>query len=178
MSSLNLQDIIDSAEAVDLTTEMVVDICNGQVNIFIYHELADISNIAELFKDDYPCILLYELQAKNVGHWVCLTKKDNEISYFDSYGYPVDWALRLSKLNQMPYLTKLLQKAIQEGVHLEQNTSRLQILDGAVNTCGRWSAIRAVFHQLSNQKFARLFQTRLTLTTPDQIVTLMTLPSW
>lgn len=56
--------------------------------IYKYSELAKFNDINQLFKTGY-FFLLYQ-DSKFSGHWIVCAIKDNDISFFDSYGYRPD----------------------------------------------------------------------------------------
>jgi hypothetical protein len=65
--------------------------------IIKYSELSEYKNIDELLKHNKSyCFILFE-QSINSGHWVCISRNDKNIYYFDSYGGKVDNCLNFTK---------------------------------------------------------------------------------
>lgn len=106
-----------------------------------YHDLSRYTNINQLLpKKKDAAMLLYENRPMD-GHWVCLTKNNGEISFFDPYGEVIDKQLQYSKHSA--------QRVQGEGDTSLQNllsTSKLPVFfndykyqrdGGGVNTCGR-----------------------------------------
>ena len=52
------------------------------VSIINYPDLANISNVNELFDDLGRCVLLFDTISPYSGHWVGLIKRDDEIHFF------------------------------------------------------------------------------------------------
>jgi hypothetical protein len=106
-----------------------------------YHKLSQYQSIDELLpKPKDAAVLLYENRQMD-GHWVCLTKNNGEISFFDPYGEVIDKQLQYSKYSQA--------RVVGNGdttLHALLSTSKLPVYynnykyqrDGqGVNTCGR-----------------------------------------
>lgn len=113
----------------------------SDAKIIPYHELKNYRNMDELLplKKD-AAMLLYENSPMN-GHWVCLTKNNGEISFFDPYGEVVDKQLQYSK-----YSKDRVEGGADQSLHQLLSTSKLPVFfndykyqrdGGDVNTCGR-----------------------------------------
>lgn len=175
-----LAHIIKNAESIPLTTSTIKDICNNRVNIFLYHELAEISDPMKLFyKDGFgivPMVLLYPIRSESDGHWCALiyNRDSNIIYYFDPYGFPIEYYKKYG-FYEREYLSELLTVAQENGITIDLAPTKLQKIDRGVNTCGRYSALRAVFSNLSNTEFCNMLEEKIKLNNPDEIVTLMTI---
>ena len=82
--------------------------------ILKYNELKKYKSIEKLLpKHKSYFILLYPVQTEMSGHWICFTRYDRNIEYFDSYGLapdvPFSWPTSNFKNNER-YLSKLLNK--------------------------------------------------------------------
>ena len=104
-----------------------------------------------------PLILLYETEP-NHGHWVAIVNTPDGIEHFDSYGILPDGELRwvpadLKKQTGQD-VKRLLGMLYESGQKINYNDYKLQGKDTA--TCGRWCALRILFHKLTNQEFAQL----------------------
>ena len=114
--------------------------------ILKYSELANYSNIDELLptNKDYAFIL-YE-DSPNKGHWTCLSKNDNNIEYFDSYGgkpdNPLNWNNKQinNELGQgQKLLSNLLDGSDRKVIY---NPKKYQKDGSDINTCGRHCTFR------------------------------------
>jgi len=116
-----------------------------KTNIVTYSELKNVNNIDDVFIND-SCIILYEKTAGDVGHWCCMVKRNNLISYFDSYGREPDPYIYLR--GQYPYLSKLLYKS---PYNLEYNEYDYQSKN--VSTCGHHCIVRILFKYKPLKKY-------------------------
>jgi hypothetical protein len=106
-----------------------------------YHNLSQYRNINQLLpKKKDACMLLYENRLMD-GHWVCLTKNNGEISFFDPYGEIIDKQLKYSQFSNAR-----VQGGGDQSLHHLLETSKLPVYyndfkyqrdGGDVNTCGR-----------------------------------------
>lgn len=106
-----------------------------------YHDLSRYTNIDQLLpKKKDAAMLLYENRPMD-GHWVCLTKNNGEISFFDPYGEVIDKQLQYSK-----HSAQRVQGEGDTSLHNLLATSKLPVFfndykyqrdGGGVNTCGR-----------------------------------------
>lgn len=117
-----------------------------------YSELKNYRSITDLLpKNGSFFFLLYE-HKPNVGHWVLLTRYENKIEYFDSYGLepckPLSW--NRPQTNAMlgqatPYLSALLKSS---ELPVVINRTQFQSKKNDSSTCGAWDVLR----QLSIEK--------------------------
>ena len=63
---------------------------NPDSRLYKYTDLYDYNDIDDVFNHFNKIILLYLTTSFNNGHWVCLFRNGDKISFFDSYGYNVD----------------------------------------------------------------------------------------
>jgi len=104
-------------------------------NIIDYPNLSKYQNIDQIFKNG-SCVIFYPHTMGDVGHWTCLTKRNNTIEFFDSYGHLPDVAL---KDGMYPYLSQLL---LQSNYKLIYNEQKMQYKNTA--TCGRHVIVRVL----------------------------------
>ena len=120
--------------------------------IMKYNQLSDINTIQQLLparlgpqpnQFDYVFILV-EL-VENVGHWICLVRIGDSILFFDSFGARPDKQLLYAKKQvrrelgqKYPLMSHLLNRALDDGFHIEFNSFQYQSKAGHVQTCGRW----------------------------------------
>ena len=111
-----------------------------------YSELKNYQSITDLLpKNGSFFFLLYE-HKPNVGHWVLLTRYDNKIENFDSYGLepskPLSW--NRPETNQQlgqdkPYLSALLRDS---ELPVIVNRTQFQGKTNHSSTCGAWDVLR------------------------------------
>lgn len=121
------------------------------VKILKYSELSGYSNIYELLpsKKDF-CIILTE-EEKNTGHWCCLVRNGDLITWFDSYGIKPDGELKF-----IPYTVRKmlgedkhhLSRLLETAKKYIWNKKKFQKLRDGVNTCGRWVIAFILMSQL------------------------------
>lgn len=108
------------------------------VRIFTSNELGKYNDIDELLpRNNTYFIILYE-QVPHRGHWTCVTRANDEISYFDSYGKRPDYALddwfKSNKLQTNKNLTKLFDNT---KLNVFYNDVDYQGHGSDISTCGR-----------------------------------------
>ena len=111
--------------------------------ILLYNDLKNYKTIEELLpKDKSFVIILYDNGETSYGvrgHWTALTRLNNEISYFDSYGKPPDYAIdnwfKNNKYQQMKYLSNLFDKTPMDVYY---NGIQYQGNNTDISTCGRY----------------------------------------
>ena len=110
--------------------------------IFTYIELSDIINIEEILpKHKSFIILLYPVKSETDGHWVCLTRYDKTVEYFDSYGQKPDEHLKWGKFKDIPhYLSNLLNKT--KLMVTYNNIDFQNKRDYNIATCGPYAVFR------------------------------------
>ena len=169
---------LETAEAVDLTGQNILDITKGETNILIYSELENMNNIDEIFADKPTATILY--QSKEFGgHWCCLIKHDNNtIEFFDPYGMDIDQELKYADYNLrrhdgeiVPHLTHLIKSSDYNIIH---NKYPLQKFGKNINSCGRHTSCRIRFRDMKLQHYIHLL-TADKNRSPDMIVTSMTI---
>jgi hypothetical protein len=140
----------DKIEDIEIKSMTDSDIKFYFPNCKIYN-VRDFKNINHIFdllpnKKDY-CFILYEVKP-NMGHWVLLTRNNNLISYFDSYGRNIDNPLKwvkdkyiINSLDLKPYLSKLLKQS--NNIIYDYNGVDFQNKnDSNMSTCGRHCCLR------------------------------------
>ena len=102
---------------------------------------------------------------EGTGHFALVMRKKNKVSYFSSYGLSAE--AELSATHSKGKLLKIL------GKH-EWNRTPLQAKRNTA-TCGLWCLARAYLSRLSNNEFAKLMSGKFNASTPDDLVSVMTL---
>jgi len=144
-----------------------MQILNPDSKIIVYTDLYKYDNINDLFKDTNKLIILYLVQSKTSGHWVCLFKNKDGFNWFDSYGVDVDKErnfLTKSKqieLNeQYDYLSKLLKpyKVIYNNVRLQNKHTQ---------TCGCHTTYRLHNYKMNLQDYVDNLFIKKNIKNPD-----------
>lgn len=173
------KDVIEHYKSIPLSDSYVRKKLNNMCNIVLYRDLHKYRTIDQLFGPYRCCVLLFESK-EGFGHWVCLFKRDDTISFFDSYsGYPDDSLPKIDKnfrkiSNQMePILSKMMMNS---GYKLEYSSTPLQEKNKKINTCGRWCILRILYWFLDEKEFNKLIDSYKNdkLETPDDVVTYIT----
>jgi len=121
---------------------------NHKVRIIEYKFLYKYDDIIKLLPNPFSIlIILIDTSLTTGGHWTALIRKNEILTYFDSYAKKVDAELQYINSNirnqiheDRPYLSMLLAKAIKQGYKLEYNTVEFQKYNSNINTCGKWIA--------------------------------------
>lgn len=149
-----MENIIKRQEEVDLSADDIKKICDGKVDIVVYHQLNEYNSLQELMGEFGAVCLLYETK-QNFGHWTCLLDYPDHIEFFDSYGFAPDQELNYARYDNNAYLTNLINGSSKP---VRYSKARLQTFAEEVNTCGRWTSCRIKMRNLTNEQFSSLFK--------------------
>lgn len=112
-----------------------------------YSQLKNYRSIIDLLPENGSFFFLLYEHKPNTGHWVLLTRYDDKIEYFDSYGLEVSKPLTWNSpaVNKMlgqdrPYLNALLQKI--NPLPVVVNRKQFQSKANGSATCGAWDVLR------------------------------------
>ena len=146
--------------------------------IMKYSELESVNDLNDLLSGpkDYRIILIET--TNNVGHWTAITRNNNLIVWFDSYGLAPDQEFEFIPVKMQQILdeqgkplTKLINKF--KG-KFNYNTIKFQQQKEGVNTCGRWvtSFLYAFLHGFSLKQYQNemVMEKQKTGLTYDEIV--------
>lgn len=109
-----------------------------------YSELKNFNSIEDFLPKilDFKIVLIES--SYNVGHWVCVVRRGNEITYFNSYGTGIDTDFRFIPrmmsciLGQSTKeMTRLFNDAKAKGYEIVVNKTRFQKISDNIQTCGR-----------------------------------------
>lgn len=173
--------ILSQYENIALSDAHLFTILGGKNTMILYPDLVKYDNIDQILGKNGMCVLLFEAQA-GYGHWVCLWKTKNTVSFFNSYGgYPDDSLEYIpehfARMNNedYPYLSLLLEKS---PYKLTFNEHVYQKSGADIKTCGRHVAVRLFAKHLNDSQYNDYVNTfcKDYDINPDQFVTLMTLP--
>jgi hypothetical protein len=113
--------------------------------IIKYSALANCKSIYDILPTDKSFKVILVESRYNTGHWVCISRNKNMITFFDSYSNKPDGQLRYIKAfwrkmlgQDDTYLTHLLKPKLLKGRKVVYNKNRLQSLKSGSGTCGRW----------------------------------------
>ena len=116
------------------------------IKVLTYDELGNFLD----FDDKGRLVLLY-LTGENYGHWVCLFKHNEIITFHDSYGYKPDSQLKWLQRKTKPKLTQLLK---QSGCTVVYNPYKLQRDGNKIATCGKHAVHRLRHMEMSVDDYA------------------------
>lgn len=146
--------LIKNQEDIDLSATDIVKICDGNVDVVVYHNLPNYQSLSDLCSKFGAVALLFELK-ENFGHWTALIEYDDHFEFFDPYGMKPDEELNYAHYDNTPYLSQLIEKSTKP---VRWSTNKLQVFKDEINTCGRWVATRIKMRQLDNNSFGKLFK--------------------
>jgi hypothetical protein len=111
-------------------------------------------------------IVLLPSKVSKVGHYITLIGRTHHIEYFSSLGNSMERESKLLHSDQ-GILKQLL------GANYIYNRTRLQGGAFKIRTCAMFCVARCFLSDLKLREFVPLFTNRVSLTTPDDIVSLM-----
>tara|TARA_R110002073_G_scaffold296452_4_gene462472 strand:+ start:5738 stop:6403 length:666 start_codon:yes stop_codon:yes gene_type:complete len=158
----NLEYIVKDLETHDLTGEDLLKIADNKLEVIPYHKLRDYKTIEDVLSKFGAVILLYEIK-ENFGHFTALYyNNQNNLEFFDSYGFRPDQELKYAEFNLemgVPFLSKLINDyVLRTKKDISVSTHQFQAFKNDINTCGRWSAYRIRTRNLLTLKqFTELF---------------------
>lgn len=111
-----------------------------------YSELKNYRSITDLLPENGSFFFLLYEHKPNTGHWVLITRYDNKIENFDSYGLEVSKPLSWNRpeinarLGQdRPYLNALFDNS---NLPVIVNRKQFQSKANGSSTCGAWDVLR------------------------------------
>lgn len=126
-----------------LNVRDIAEISGKDITMIPYTDMHLYKSIKDVFATNY--VVLNYLTSKNYGHWVCMCKQGNKITFFDSYGKLPDDQLefipikyRIESNQDYPYLVALLKKWSDKGGEVHYNSEQFQKYSSMITTCGRW----------------------------------------
>ena len=167
--------VTTTVEGYSLSDDDIRRILGPGCKIIHYPQLAGLT-LDTLFGTDGTVVILFETEAVNQGHWICMLSHPNEVEVFDPYGKAIDtereWLSsgKLAKLGEtQPLIHQILEGF---GGRITHNTRKLQEDASGVNTCGRHSAVRCLNRRIRLPAY--IAKLRSTGETPDVYVTRVT----
>lgn len=182
-------------EKLNLIEKMKEPLTNTDLEVFLgksvqdhivkYSELSNYNRINDLLPTNKSYKILLIETKLNSGHWVCITRLNNVIEVFNSYGCKPSrndfcYVPKLTNLllgQTEPFLNNLLNKAITEKeFKIVYNKVKFQKVSNNINTCGRWCVLRILMmlnHDMDLQAFINFVNTsaKEKQFTSDELVT-------
>ena len=156
-----------------LTSTEMIEAMEGKANFLTYPELAEKKTLDQVLGPHDMCIILY-LTKENYGHYCCLFRIGNIVTFADSYGGVIDSQLKKipshfrEESNQVrSHLCRLLYNS---GHEVHYNDKQLQKLNKDISTCGRHCLTRLWLRHLDCDDYIKFFKGL----NPDILVTLFT----
>lgn len=153
----NNKKLLDKLRGYALGDDDIEKILGKDIFIFTYPYLDDVDSIDKVFDSQGRSIMLFLTENESTGHWIAMIKRGDTIEYFDPYGGAPDTDMKWlsyrtrQKLDEVePKLTEMLRNS---GYKVEYNLYPFQASKDHINTCGRWSAMRLYFKDLSLKQF-------------------------
>jgi hypothetical protein len=156
--------IVNWGKGKAFSNEDICKLCEGEVHIVTYPQLAFMNNIRQLLGKHKAAIILY-MTRQRFGHWVAIFEvpgHPDTIEFFDSYSMKPDDELdmipdhfRVVSGQSIPHLTRLLNTSKYKNILY--NDIRLQKRKDDTATCGRWAGIRVSMKEIPLEKFQKLF---------------------
>ena len=162
-----LRKLIDDIRSRPVKVSFLKERLPKDVPVLSYKQLAG-KHRSELFKNRSAIVVIIPLVGTKFGHFVVLLKRDKHISYFSSLGNsPFD---ELKKLHEP---RRIFEELL--GKNYTYNRDKLQSNKVDTQTCWIWILLRIKFKDLKLRDFVKLFNSRINLSTPDEIATVMCL---
>ena len=139
--------------------------------VILYDSLRkDTRHRSEIFKNVSALVVLYEGKIDDVkqGHFVVLIPRPTHIEYFSSLGFSPNHETTILGLDN-----KVFKRIL--GKNFKYSRAKLQRNKYDVNTCGLWVLARCYLRNWNLQHFQSFFQKRHHISSPDDLVTLMTM---
>jgi hypothetical protein len=144
-----------------------------------YSNLGKYKNVDQLLGNEGYVVILYEVSA-NSGHFVCLVSQNNntELYFQDSYGYRYDAPITrglvpFDEKHYPLYLTRLIEN---DPRPCNYNKIDFQSKNNNTSDCGRWSSLKCLLKDISNDDFRHLFfNNQNSYLNPDNLCVLLTL---
>lgn len=119
----------------------------GKTKVLKYNEIPQYNNLEQLLYPHGNCVILLETKT-DFGHWICIKRTGDVISFFDSYG---DFPDQQKKFVNTKFLRdsgqkfNIICKMLDEASYkytIEFSERRLQNMnDLSIATCGLWCSV-------------------------------------
>ena len=157
-----MENLISKLEQIPISLEALKRVVRKNTKCMLYNQLRK-----PLFSGNTQCvIILLESKTQEIGHFVLLIKRSNNVEYWSSYGHSPEYAIKITGNDSR--LLQLLPKGFLVNRFKFQSEKNTE-------TCALHCLVRSFFFKTSNQQYIKLFRFKVNLKTPDDIVTIMTL---
>lgn len=106
-------------------------------NIKKYNDLINLNSIDECLDNEGRCIIFYENNNSNLGHWTAIRKNNNTIEFFDSYSNHSNNIITFLNYESNTDSNLLYNLIINSGYGYNWNKIKYQKRKDNVNTCGK-----------------------------------------
>ena len=159
---MSIDNIVKNSEKYSLSDKEILNLTDNQCKVISYQDLENFENIDQVLEPYGATVILYQ-EKKTYGHYTVLIKHSNTLlEIFDSLGLGLDKELEFSEYNKqrhggvaVPHLTNLIEAS---KYKIEANLVQLQNDSKDINTCGKYSAIRIKFRDLSLKHFVKMLK--------------------
>lgn len=118
---------------------------------------------SKVFANHDVVVVLIPKKGEILGHFIVLLAKRNHIEYFSSLGGTPD-----SEMEKLGEHSQIIKRLL--GSNYIVNTKKLQSGEYRIEDCAVWVLVRCYLRKLKLREFQQLFQRRVVLQTPDDIV--------
>lgn len=138
---MDIQNDIKDVKA-DAMSDKLIHQYIPNMRILVYNQLGNFNKVTDILPNNKSMvIILYVTNYSDdhiSGHYVSISRIDDTIMYFDSYGMPVDFWFKPNKYQTHKHLTRLLDNSTLPVVY---NKCQYQKLEGNIATCGRYNVV-------------------------------------
>lgn len=161
-----------------LSGNQVMDLVGYPIRILPF-SMIDGLEIDDLFENDL-CLINY-LKDDSFGHWCCLARDGDTITYFNPAGSFIDDArvgipdeyIEISNQKQPHLLRLLYSNSKKNGGKYDIRYMDFPLQSYNTNTCGRWCGLFMRYYLMGEENFINLFKGKKDL---DKMVIDMTQP--
>jgi hypothetical protein len=168
----------------ELSTTDIKKVLGKNTKIVKYSDLANLKSILDAFGNSNDCVLFDPIVSASNGHYECLFRNGNTITFFDSYGLPVDGfkkyvssTQQLQKLHELRnYLSDLLIQAQNQGYIVNYNPFQYQKFANDITTCGDHVSCRLLHKNLNGLQYKNYLQSlmkQFNVNTYDDVVVIL-----
>ena len=157
-----METLISRLERIPISIEALKKVVPTNTKCVLYTQLTQ-----PLFAKRTNCVIvLLESKTQEIGHFVLLIKRAQNVEYWSSYGHRPEYAIKITGNDTR--LLKMLPKGFLVNRFKFQSEKNTE-------TCALHCLARSYCYKTSNQEYIKMFRYKVNLRTPDDIVTIMTL---
>lgn len=139
---------------IPLNARQVMDIAGFMANMLPFGKVSEYKDIDELLVND--CCLINYLSTPKFGHWCCVTKNDDTITYFNPTGKFIDETIdnlpdfKHVSNQAFPHLLKLMHDSPYKCRYMDYPLQK-----PGTNSCGRYCGLFMRLHKLGDDEIIR-----------------------